>query len=113
MINLLVSWIISTILSTLAIIAATKIIKETPNLFKSFVAALLSNFLTVFVFSFIFLPIPYFFLVMGILIWIAVVKILLRFSWSHSFMIGILGYAIKFALDILGVSGWILMILGI
>lgn len=113
MINLLVSWLITTILSGMAIIVAINLIRESPDYLRSFLTAFLANVASFFVLSYLFLPIPYSSIVLGAITWILVIKVIFRFNWAHSFVVGILGYAIKVALDILNISGWIMVILGL
>lgn len=112
MITVLLSLVISTVLSTLALIVAINFVREKSDYLMSFLVAFLAN-LSALLPSFIYLPIPYFFFVIGILIWILLVKLFFKVSWLHSVMIGVLGYAINFALGILGVPGLIILIIGL
>ena len=111
MIDFLISTLISTILGTLALLVAINIVHERPNYLMAFLASGVANFLPPFILSFIYLPIPNFFMILGALVWILVIKLFFGISWKHSIMIGILGYGINFALNILGVPGLIKLII--
>jgi|GEM_PF-1784431 len=105
--------IIMGILNALSLIVAINLLRETPNYLKSFIIAFLAVLLSVFIPSFIYLPIPFFSVIIGIGIWVLLIKLFFRPSWEHSIAIGIISYCISFALEILGVPGIIRMIIGI
>jgi len=105
--------LLSTIISAISLIVAINLMRGVPNYPMVFIAAFLANFLSVFAPSYIFLPIPYFSIIFGVVIWTIMVKFLLRTEWSHALTIGALAYGINFALEILNIISMIRFFIGI
>lgn len=99
-------FLISSFLSALAIMAAVALARERADYLKSFVAAIVATFASAFLLSYV--PINQLFL--EVLLWIALIKVLFRFSWKSALVVGILGYAIKYALDLLGIMSIITLL---
>lgn len=105
----LVYFLLASILSTLAILGAIALAKERPDYLRAFVAALVATFSSTFLLSYI----PVNQLLLEVVLWVVLVKVLFRFSWKRTLIVGLVGYAIKFALDMVGVTGLILLLLGL
>ncbi len=102
--------IISIIFGIIALLAAINIVREETNYLMAFLAGGVVILLPGIVMSFLYLPVPYYPIILSAIIWILAVKLLLRLSWKNSLIVGILGYIINFAINILGLPGLVAML---
>ena len=105
--------IISVIFGTIALLAAASIMREKANYLMAFLAGGVAILLPPVIMSFVYLPIPYYFIILSAVIWVLAVKIFLRLSWRNSLIIGIFGYIINFAVNILGLPGLVTMLISL
>lgn len=109
MIGFLFSFLVASFLSALSIMGAIALLRERQDYLRAFVTALVATFLTLFLLPYV--PINYFF--MEIIIWIILMKGVFGFSWKNALLTGIIAYAIKFALSMLGIPGMLVLLIGI
>ncbi|MFB6076307.1 MAG: hypothetical protein ABEK17_04135 [Candidatus Aenigmatarchaeota archaeon] len=104
-----ISLLVPTIVATVALLIAIEILHERPHYIRAFVVAFIANYTTPFAYSFFgsqLSGIPYGFYIIGILVWIILIKIFFRMMpLKHVVYVGVLGYGINIGLSMLGLYG--------
>ncbi len=103
--------IISFAMSSIALIASVSLLRSSPNYPRSLLVAFLATMANYFL-PLVYIPMPYSSIILGVLVWVILIKLFLRISWEHSITIGMLAYGINFALEIIGIPGLIRLVTG-
>ena len=101
--------LITSVLNALAILGATALARERPDYLRALATALVATLTSAFLLPYV----PANQLFLEVLSWILLVKGFFRLSWKRTLVVALVGYAIKFALEVLGVTNFILLLLGL
>lgn len=105
-INYFISLLVPTLVGAIALLIAMEIVHERPHYGRALIVAFLANYTVPIAFSMFgsyFSSIPYGFYVLGILVWIVLVKLFfISMPLKHAVWIGILGYGINMGFSIFG-----------